>query len=151
MNTVYENKNLHWLHDLNWLFGLNISPSILLTCMSVNTDVQIKFDLGCDFTVKSSCTSDMSLAATLFLLNLSRHMYLVLLLHQVQYFFSHREFASTRRVHDSCTAQESNRRNSLHLYALVLELNTQWLLLKAGIYVIAEQGRPLNFISLTWH
>jgi hypothetical protein len=92
----------------------------------------------------------MSLAATLFLLNLSRHICLAFLIAAPSAaFFSHREFASTRKVHDSFAAQESNKRNTLYLYASVSELNTQWLLLKAGIYLIAEQGRPLNFTNLT--
>jgi len=56
MNTVYKKKNPHRRYDLNCLFDLHISAGMHLTCLSVNTDVPIKFDLGCDVTVKSSCT-----------------------------------------------------------------------------------------------
>jgi hypothetical protein len=90
----------------------------------------------------------MSLAATLILLNLSRHTCLAFLIAAPSAaVFSHREFASTRKVHNSFAVQESNKRNTLH--ALVSELNTQCLLLKASIYLITEQGRPLNFTKLT--
>jgi hypothetical protein len=93
----------------------------------------------------------MLLAITLFFLNLGRHVCLAFLIAvSSAAVLLHRALASTRIVHDSSAAQERNKRNTLYLLnPLVLELNAQWVLLKTSIYMRAEQGGPLNCITIT--
>jgi hypothetical protein len=95
----------------------------------------------------------VSLAVTLFFLNLSRHIYLDFLIAAPGVaVLSHRELASIRVVHDSYSAQESNKINTLYRpNPSVSELNAQWVLLMTGIFMRAEKARPLNCITLTLH